>query len=144
MTQRKKKTITIQEFKAWLEGVEEMQGSTWAPDAQQWKRIRQKINQIEALPTEATTLPAGAPSTFNSQRNIPISSSAPVNDENIVIPAIPSSFERAGVKGGAPAPKTIIPTSAPGLKRTVNPQGQEKVKTPDIDTSGGDYTSSFE
>jgi hypothetical protein len=38
--------ISLSEFKAWLEGVEEMQADDWAPSRVQWERIRAKFMQI--------------------------------------------------------------------------------------------------
>lgn len=39
-------TIDIDTFKAWLSGVEDMQGDDWTPSAEQWKKIRAKINLL--------------------------------------------------------------------------------------------------
>lgn len=38
--------IDIDTFKAWLSGVEDMQGDDWTPSAEQWKKIRSKINLL--------------------------------------------------------------------------------------------------
>lgn len=43
------KTISLGKFKAWLEGVEEMQDEGWTPSEIQWKKIRDKIELIEEL-----------------------------------------------------------------------------------------------
>jgi hypothetical protein len=40
------KTLTMNEFKMWLTGVEEMQPADWTPDASQWKKIREKLNLV--------------------------------------------------------------------------------------------------
>lgn len=45
MATRKKKQ-TLAEFRAWLSGVEELQPADWAPNAAQWKTIREKIDSI--------------------------------------------------------------------------------------------------
>ena len=39
-------TITIKEFRMWLQGVEEMQDAAWVPSPTQWQRIREKIDTI--------------------------------------------------------------------------------------------------
>lgn len=39
-------SIDIDTFKAWLSGVEDMQGDDWTPTAEQWKKIRSKINLL--------------------------------------------------------------------------------------------------
>ncbi len=41
-----KKKVTLAEFHAWLEGVEEMHDEAWHPDPNQWKVIRNKIKTI--------------------------------------------------------------------------------------------------
>ena len=117
-----------------------MQGPTWAPDASQWKRIRQKINQIDE--TKRPTQQVVPPDT----QHVGYQPAAPLYEENIQFPAPPSSFERAGVNAPMPPPTNVIPAAptAPPLERTMTPQGTEKVKTPDIDTSIGSYKSSFE
>ena len=42
----KRKRITLSEFRAWLQGVEELQAKGWSPNAEQWKLIRDKIDAI--------------------------------------------------------------------------------------------------
>ena len=46
MARKRTKKQTLNEFRAWLNGVEELQPEDWAPDAAQWKLIREKINNI--------------------------------------------------------------------------------------------------
>jgi hypothetical protein len=46
MGRKRTKKQTLNEFRAWLNGVEELQPEDWAPDAAQWKLIREKINNI--------------------------------------------------------------------------------------------------
>lgn len=53
----KRKKITLAEFKAWIQGIEELQSKDWSPNAEQWKMIREKIELI----TEAKQLVAEAP-----------------------------------------------------------------------------------
>jgi hypothetical protein len=42
------KPLSIRELKAWLEGIDDIQGGRekWTPDQNQWKRIREKIDQL--------------------------------------------------------------------------------------------------
>lgn len=71
----KETTITLRDFKAWLQGVEDMQEAGWTPNAEQWKRIRHKIDLITAVvavevetvkPSEVKSLPkAGKANTQN-------------------------------------------------------------------------------
>jgi hypothetical protein len=41
------KQMTLQEFKAWLEGIEEVQPANWHPTIEQWKLIRDRIEHIK-------------------------------------------------------------------------------------------------
>lgn len=43
-------TITLSDFRSWLQGVEDMQEDGWTPSPVQWKKIRTKINDIESTP----------------------------------------------------------------------------------------------
>lgn len=58
--------ISLSEFKAWLEGVEEMQADDWAPSRVQWERIRAKFMQIRNDPVSSIKYPANvrAPAAF--------------------------------------------------------------------------------
>ena len=47
MAKKKKSGNSLEMFKAWLSGVEEMQGPDWTPSPEQWKKIRDKIENIE-------------------------------------------------------------------------------------------------
>lgn len=38
--------ITLDQFKSWLLGVEDMQPENWTPSNTQWKKIRAKIDEI--------------------------------------------------------------------------------------------------
>ena len=38
--------ITLDQFRSWLQGVEDMQSDDWAPNADQWKVIREKIDLV--------------------------------------------------------------------------------------------------
>lgn len=53
-------TIDIDTFKAWLSGVEDMQGDDWTPSAEQWKKIRAKINLL-SVPEYEDPKPAFPP-----------------------------------------------------------------------------------
>lgn len=43
----KKTRISLKEFRAWLDGVEDLQPEEWAPTKDQWEKIRQKIDLID-------------------------------------------------------------------------------------------------
>jgi len=114
--------ISLTDFKSWLQGVEDMQENGWVPSATQWKKIREKIDSIEV-----TTI----------QNNVPTGPQyrAPTTP----IPAQASAFD------GQPFP---IPTPSPSNRMTTFvpppvPQHFMTPKTPDIDTSGGNYVTNF-
>lgn len=118
------KKITLAEFRAWLEGVEELQPRGWTPDSTQWKRIRDKINSIEESSARGLTSGAVAP----QQRF-----QAPVQGAPSMLPP-----PAPPVQGGVPN----LPVAPQGkLGIPVGPDG--KIKTPDIDTSDGKFKSSF-
>ena len=61
-TRRKKKevkSISLVEFRAWLEGLDDALGDNWVPTKEQWKRIREKI---EAIKEEEGVMNVQAPS----------------------------------------------------------------------------------
>ncbi len=39
--------ISLREFKAWMDGVEDVQEDDWVPSKAQWDKIREKISLIE-------------------------------------------------------------------------------------------------
>lgn len=50
-------TISLSEFRAWLSGVEDMQGSDdWSPTLDQWLKIRAKIDLIDDRPSYAESV----------------------------------------------------------------------------------------
>jgi len=122
-TKSRKKT-TLVEFRAWLEGVEEMQGDEWVPSIEQWRRIRNKIDMIEDAP-----IPEPVPAIPTPPAYIPVPTPA-------YAPG-PSSLDGVVHQPAPPAPIELNP-NAPIAK------GQQQVKTPDIDTSSGEYKSSYE
>lgn len=43
---QKEKGVTIQEFKAWLQGITAFQEEDWAPNKDQWLKIKKKIDDL--------------------------------------------------------------------------------------------------
>lgn len=113
--------ITLSEFRAWLEGVEDMQGPEWTPNLEQWRRIRAKIDSIEE--TEVVASPA---------LQYP---------PGVRTPA-PRPQVQGTMNGELAAPQRMpappMPQAPIGLP--TGPNGQ--IKTPDIDSSAG-YSSSL-
>lgn len=115
--------ISLEKFKAWLEGVEEMQPEDWHPDAVQWRKIREKIDLIN----EVKSVAASPVVQRSVQPQI-----VPVDEFEV----IPSATKRL----------TTIPPPEYGAPRGpvggFDPNGPP-VKTPTIDTSTQPYKSSF-
>lgn len=100
MTTKRRKTkpaqpqtqpISVSDFKHWLSGVEDMQPADWVPDAEQWKKIRAKINQLS---DELFDSDDGAPS-VNYGMSRPIAAPYPQPSELTTIPQPPIQRPRA-------------------------------------------------
>lgn len=130
-----KKEYTLAEFKAWLEGIEELQPANWAPDSNQWKTIRDKLmNIVEEEVVVETHTPAPAPQQpVYRQPQMPAPAPMAPPPQGSALPAVePEMTPAAAAAVAGHLPAEMVP-SADG-----------KVKTPNIDTSSGDYGSSFE
>lgn len=136
-TRKKKlKAQTLTEFKAWLTGVEEMQDEGWVPNEQQWQLIRERIDQIKVEE-------AKKPNTSPQTRQVPASAGdVPVAESPALdaIPHVPSSFDRANVTQVEQG-SSLQPRPTPQPHAPANPK--EAVRTPDVDTSDGNYKSGF-
>jgi hypothetical protein len=137
-TPRKKKQ-TLAEFRAWLSGIEELQPENWAPDATQWKLIRDKIHSIiepKASTADAEMLQKLIESMGNNapaaQQGNPYAQQATAH-----IPPPPPPV------GGVPAgPVEATPAAAAALPPAQAVDITEVAK-PNLDTSDGNYSSSF-
>lgn len=48
-------SMSLVEFKAWLKGVEEMQGPGWSPSLEQWVLIRNRLQSVmDSQPSQPT------------------------------------------------------------------------------------------
>jgi len=117
---KKEKTITLEQFRAWLEGVEEMQEEGWAPDVRQWTKIRERIDMIQSTPSQPQQVVHAPQPT----------------QQTFFPPPQQSVFEPQG----EPPPKVKLNPQAPIAD---DPTGKIPVKTPDIDSTKG-YESTFE
>jgi len=107
------KSQTLAEFRAWLEGVEELQDENWSPNKSQWDLIREKINNIVII-------------------NQPV----PMPNMNIAPPPrIPSS-----IPGGIPQENLNISEEAARLLKQGTPESPKK--TPEI-TDDAPFNSPF-
>lgn len=112
-----KKKISMLEFRAWLQGVEELQPQDWTPNSDQWKLIRKKIDTIDVSVSISDN-------TNNVIRN------RIVNNDN-VLPFIPPPPVAGGV------PNLPIVGGIPGMS------SDGTFKTPNIDTTTGYNNSTF-
>ena len=127
MTDNTKK-LTIKEFRMWLEGVEEMQEEGWTPNTVQWRRIRDKLNEIDDTPSGVLHRAAA-----------PVSNAQMIEPPRPPAPSGPVQFAPPGIGGG------VFPTpSAELAQRPFMPETTGMaVRTPNIDTTGGNYVSAF-
>lgn len=80
MAKVKKTKISLAEFKAWLEGVEDLQEDDWSPSKVQWEKIRQKIESID----EGVVNPLSQPSQ-PSQQSVnyqPVTYQPPISNQS--------------------------------------------------------------
>lgn len=127
-----KEEITLDKFKAWLEGVEEMQDDNWFPTAVQWNKIREKIDLIG--------------DGLNGYVPVQVARQQPAVQQNMVVP--PQSALDDGyhpISEGhtqADPPSEYGRPNGPTSSFTGEP-GAPPVTTPNIDTSESGYSSSF-
>lgn len=114
------KPITLKDFKSWLEGVEDMQEEDWTPTPAQWKKIREKIDQIQETPVPSSQ-------SFTQQ---PWVSQTPTYQQ--------------------PSPHIVKPLKTNDVSSDLLPSVKNEsslltdhVKTPNIDTSDGKYNTNF-
>lgn len=120
--------VTVREFKMWLSGIESMNSDNWHPNKLQWKKIREKIELI------ADGIPTTFPAYHMPQQFAPV-------DQGYMATTSSSEFVNTA--------SSILPTD--GGVRSISSQGlfanpdapSLAVKTPNIDTSTGEYKSAF-
>jgi hypothetical protein len=124
------KQITLDNFKMWLSGVEEMQIPDWFPTETQWKKIREKIDTI-----------VDSGSVIKPQPPILYRESQPTQreQEQPVPPRYegPVQFAPGGLSHVAAAPP-----SNNALFGNADIPGST-VRTPNLDTSNGTYEPAF-
>ena len=114
--------ISLDEFRAWLSGVEEMQDEGWFPSDSQWATIRKKMDLIEEQEVEVPVQQAHQPYQQPQAHQPYMPQHGPVHP-----------VQEASGAPAAPRVQSLQPSGdSPG-----------SLKTPDIDSSEG-YTSSFE
>jgi hypothetical protein len=148
MAKKRVKKQTLAEFRAWLSGVEELQPEDWAPDATQWKTIREKMDHIsEPRNTQDTDMlkklieaineqkpPAPHPGNpYAGQPQVP-AGFVPPPPTPAGVPAGEVDMTPAAAELGAPPPPALPPAQ---------PVDLTEVAKPNIDSSDGNYSSSF-
>lgn len=115
----KEKTVTARDLKTFIEAVEfATDTDEWVPSARQWKKIREMIDKLE----EVAPAPARPP-----VQMAPPAMALP--SPQYAAPARMAPGGMGGPQGG--------PLPAFGVGQT------GALKTPDIDTSNGNYQSAF-
>lgn len=111
--------IDVDTFKAWLQGVEDMQGDDWCPSLDQWRKIRQKIDLIDGT-VEQVSASVPTPPVVNQP-------------SGLMFPP--------GVRGNEPA----VPVFNPPLQRPiVLAPTEHEIKPSDSNlASDGTFQSSF-
>lgn len=134
----KSKGVTINEFKAWLEGITAFQPEDWVPNADQWGKIREKIDNLipemvekYAPPTQRPQMNQPGPQqTYNERPMYQAPPRAPM-----LAPLEPELSE--------PPPERLI--TKPPTVMTIDGKSmavENKFKTPNINTETG-YKSGF-
>ena len=118
----KNKEVSLLEFQAWLEGVEELQAKDWSPDSTQWKLIRNKIKNI-IIPEPVV---AETPMVFPGQPAPAVARPAVATN----IPGLPPAPE---VPGSIPDFAVTAPTEAAAALLGPTTPGAP-AKTPNIES----------
>lgn len=128
--------LTLEEFKAWIQGIEAFQPADWVPTKEQWANIRKHIDAI-IVEEKVVEEPAYRPSQMPQMP--PSGMQPPPGPPPAVVPDNP----------GMMAPP-IVPSSIPPVDVEISPAAKEMLsgngnrKTPDVDASQGPVASSFE
>lgn len=120
------KPISVQELKTFIDAVEfASDKEDWIPSERQWKRIRSMIDRLEATPPQqqVRSEPHYAQ---QMQMPMPAPSAPPVM-------AAPSAMTQMRMP-----PQVQQPLTGPFASG-----GPTPVRTPDVDTSGGNYQSAY-
>ncbi len=117
------KPVTVGELKTFIDAVEfAADTDDWIPSARQWKRIREMIERLEERAAPAPQVQQPQP--HQPQMMVPM--------------MVPSAMMSTMHPGAAPG-QAVLPPGVPIAG--ANPA--LPVKTPDIDTSNGQYQSTF-
>lgn len=138
VSERPLQPMSLTEFRAKLEGIEMFQGDDWCPTKEQWDLIRKMINFIEEEEPEVVYREAPTqyqPGTWHQQPQQPQQARQP--QQPVGLP--PAQFPESSL----PDIDFTDPKQLEKIARPVAQSEQRAVKTPDIDTSSGNYNSPF-
>lgn len=133
--------VTVSEFKNWLSGVLDFQPDDWVPNAEQWEKIHNKINQLddELIQVKAPRVDTGRPNQSATRHPRPAGPAVPGMDGPAVqLPEPPPKEKHVNVKQTSP-PKII--TGEDGTERVLDTGKVHEMGV--IDTREKDYESSF-
>jgi len=153
------KKLTIPEFKAWLDGLSDIQPEDWAPDLNQWKKIKLKIQSLEDFETQLerqiivtienalnkVTMPVHPLPAWQSNHV----HTSPVLRQYVNEPEVshqPPPYLVPPIGVSSLAETQVITPNMPATISNLDPRNAipiESVKTPHIDTATGPYKSSF-
>lgn len=130
-------SIDIDTFKAWLSGVEDMQGDDWTPTPEQWKKIRAKINLL-VIPEYEDPKPAFPPNyaTPRYPGYVPPVTSIPVMNP-------PDGYAHARPNLGTSGPQLGQAGALPGFSAPGAGSGSSHLLSPPADTGDAPYESAF-
>lgn len=137
------KTYTITELKTFIEAVEfAADTDNWVPSERQWTRIRTMINNLVEPAKAAPVAPTrqyiaqqyDEPVMVMPQVTSPLDV-IPMGEQAPARPAGPSAFNQPQIAQQMPQMRGPSGPFAHG--------GQQAVRTPDIDTTNGNYRSAF-
>lgn len=125
------KPISVQELKTFIDAVEfASDKEDWIPSERQWKRIRSMIDRLEATQPQSVRAES-APMHMPMPMHMP-----PGAMPEPPIMAAPSAMTPMRM------PQQMQPT-APTLSGPFATGGPTPVRTPDLDTSSGQYRSAY-
>ena len=137
----KSKGYTLSQFRAWLEGVEEMQESNWIPNHDQWAIIRTKINELEpdVQIKETVHVVTGQSVTDEEPQQRPVLRPSLDKGREPSAPIVPGRSSLSTLPDNRPRAPVVDESRGAPVAR----DERAKVQTPTIDTSNGKYTPPF-
>lgn len=128
---------TVNEFKAWLQGMEEFSGKDWVPSKAQWKKIKKEIMQLEDNLTGATSLQT-RPISYNGQVN-PLFPNTPMQYPQ---QQTQPQFQQVEIPAASQLPAAVVKKKK-NIVQSVN-GNPVLIDGKPVEDFGSDYSSDFE